>query len=379
MVSVTALVNCVLGVLVLRPFWQGVNHQDSVAVRAPPKRGRSPFVVVERGQLPSVVAHRGSSGTYPESTMKAFQDAIERGAAFLECDVQMTKDGNLVISHDPNLIYTTNVAEVAEFRGRNRTHFIDEKNETGWFTLDFTLDEVRRLRVRQRYKFRNHAYDNTMALVTVDELMDFVVASNEKARSKGMATVGVLIETKHPTWYLSQGYDITNSLMNTLEPYVLKVSISIESIEMWNLIDLSRRTPAVQLTALTADIPSARRPSKASPYYGSMFDRIDGKLTLIDVSISDIAEFAHAIGPEKTLLLNQTSMQPTNLVTVAHLLGLLVQTWTFSVEDLFVCPAFKAFSEEITFFARRVGADAIMSDYPDETVKALDEVYNVEF
>ena len=42
-------------------------------------------------------AHRGFSGKYPENTMLAFRKALECGADGIEMDVQLTKDGELVV------------------------------------------------------------------------------------------------------------------------------------------------------------------------------------------------------------------------------------------------------------------------------------------
>lgn len=55
-----------------------------------------------------VYAHRGASGTAPENTMAAFHRAVEIGSQGIECDVQMTKDGKLVICHDETINRTTN-------------------------------------------------------------------------------------------------------------------------------------------------------------------------------------------------------------------------------------------------------------------------------
>ncbi|MFC4775898.1 glycerophosphodiester phosphodiesterase [Paenibacillus sp. GCM10023252] len=48
-------------------------------------------------------AHRGASGYCPENTLAAFRKAIELGATGMETDVQMTKDGVLVLIHDESL------------------------------------------------------------------------------------------------------------------------------------------------------------------------------------------------------------------------------------------------------------------------------------
>jgi len=50
-----------------------------------------------------VTAHRGASVDYPENTMIAFKKAREYGANWVELDVQETKDGVIIVSHDSNL------------------------------------------------------------------------------------------------------------------------------------------------------------------------------------------------------------------------------------------------------------------------------------
>lgn len=54
-----------------------------------------------------VFAHRGFSGSYPENTMLAFKQALANGAGGIELDVQLTKDGEVIILHDEKLDRTT--------------------------------------------------------------------------------------------------------------------------------------------------------------------------------------------------------------------------------------------------------------------------------
>jgi glycerophosphoryl diester phosphodiesterase len=54
------------------------------------------------------IAHRGASRYAPENTLAAFRLAIEHGASAVECDVQRTADGHLVIIHDSSVDRTTN-------------------------------------------------------------------------------------------------------------------------------------------------------------------------------------------------------------------------------------------------------------------------------
>jgi len=54
-----------------------------------------------------VIAHRGASGTCPENTIAAFRRAAELGAHMVELDVQLTRDGEVVVMHDWTLDRTT--------------------------------------------------------------------------------------------------------------------------------------------------------------------------------------------------------------------------------------------------------------------------------
>jgi len=57
---------------------------------------------------PLVIAHRGASGTCPENTLAAFRQAVALGATMIELDVQLTRDGCVVVLHDDTLDRTTN-------------------------------------------------------------------------------------------------------------------------------------------------------------------------------------------------------------------------------------------------------------------------------
>ena len=77
-----------------------------------------------------VYGHRGYSGRYPENTMLSFQKAIEAGADGIELDVQLTKDGEVVIIHDETIDRTT--------------------DGTG-FVKDYTLEELRKFNAAAKW------------------------------------------------------------------------------------------------------------------------------------------------------------------------------------------------------------------------------------
>ena len=70
-----------------------------------------------------VIAHRGASGNWPENSLLAFRKALEAGATWLELDVHLSADGEIVVLHDEDLQRTTNgqglvgMKSFAELRG----------------------------------------------------------------------------------------------------------------------------------------------------------------------------------------------------------------------------------------------------------------------
>jgi len=73
---------------------------------------------------PLVIAHRGSSAYAPENTLAAFTLAAEQEADAVELDVDLTRDGHVIVMHDATIDRTTD--------GRGRV-------------TDLTLDEIRRV------------------------------------------------------------------------------------------------------------------------------------------------------------------------------------------------------------------------------------------
>jgi glycerophosphoryl diester phosphodiesterase len=87
--------------------------------------------VVEAGFLVLKIAHRGASGNFPENTVCAFRAAIDAGAEMCELDVQLSRDGAIVVIHDETVERTT-----------------DGKGEVA----ELTLEELKRLDAGAKFK-----------------------------------------------------------------------------------------------------------------------------------------------------------------------------------------------------------------------------------
>lgn len=152
---------------------------------------------------PVVIGHRGAPAYRPEHTVASYELAIDLGAELIEPDVVVSRDGALVVRHESELSWSTDVGSRAEFADRRTTKEVDGAPCTGWFAEDFTLAELRTLRAVERMpEFRplNTAYDGRFGILTLAEVIDLA-----RTRSTAERQIRVLAELKHPGWSAEEG------------------------------------------------------------------------------------------------------------------------------------------------------------------------------
>lgn len=318
---------------------------------------------------PIVIAHRGASGERPEHTLAAYSLAIEQGADFIEPDLVMTRDGQLVARHENDITDTTDVAAHAEFKDRKTSKTIDGVKHSGWFTEDFTLAELKTLRARERLpllRSGNKAYDGQFEVPTLRE----VIALAKAASARTGRTIGIYPETKHPSYFASIGLPIEALLVAELKAAGwdrADAPVFIQSFEVNNLKALKRLTKVPLIQLLDAE----RGPADgAQPSYAAM---------LTPDGLRAIAGYAAGIGPHKSLVVaNDGSVTP--LVADAHAVGLKVHPWTFRAENFFLPSNLRAginpaghgrLDEEISRHIA-AGVDGFFTDFPYAGVRARD-------
>lgn len=89
---------------------------------------------------PLIITHNGASGVYPDSTDLSYEQAIKDGANYIDCPVQVTKDGVLICMSSVNLMEVSTVA-MSPFS--SRTSVIPEIYEgAAIFTFNLTWEEI---------------------------------------------------------------------------------------------------------------------------------------------------------------------------------------------------------------------------------------------
>ena len=121
----------------------------------------APTMAVKR-QI-QIVGHRGAKGVAPENTLSSFQAALDAGVDMIELDVHLSKDGELVVIHDPRLERTTDGSGLVS---------------------DFTLEELKGLDAAA--KFEGDASFGGQRIPTLQEVYDLV---------RGQVEINVEIKT----------------------------------------------------------------------------------------------------------------------------------------------------------------------------------------
>ncbi|QRK13846.1 glycerophosphodiester phosphodiesterase [Archangium violaceum] len=299
-----------------------------------------------------VVGHRGASALRPEHTLEAYRKAVEDGADIIEPDLVSTKDGHLVARHENEISGTTNVASVEEFAGRKTTKTIDGVQLTGWFTEDFTLEELKRLRARERIpQFRpaNTQYNDQFEVPTLAE----VIALAKELSAETGRTIHLYPETKHPTYFQEIGLAMEDRLIAELKKDEFTASTATVYIQSFEVANLKEMHAKIGTSQPNWKLVQLMDEGTAKPYdFVKAGDPRTYSDLMTEAGMKEIATYANGVGPYKLSIINVDDagnfQQPSALVRNAHAAKLVVFPYTFRPENNFLPAPLKATGEAST-------------------------------
>jgi glycerophosphoryl diester phosphodiesterase len=282
----------------------------------------------------TVVGHRGASGYRPENTLEAFELAFAQGADAIELDLVPTKDGQLIIRHEPALDGTTNISKINQYADRRSTLEFDGEQFHDWFSHEFTASEISELRARERLpelRPGSAKFDGEFAIPTLGDLLDAQFIDGKT----------VILEIKHGAEFAAAMIPMVSILSRTLGESDWQsrgVKLIIESFDLKTLLQAKRVL------------------GNMAEYFFLLEPR--------QISAQDLAEWAstfEGISVHTSMVLgdNETFVDGKRLVDAAHTAGLQIYTYTARVED-----AENSFEE---YYANLIysGVDGIFADQPD--------------
>ena len=325
----------------------------------------------------------------PDHTLPTYKSAFEHGCDWIELDAHSTKDGVLVVNHDVELSETTDVADwewAKPLRKRTRAPALDGEDSVmeGWMINDFTLDQIKSLRVRMRDDSRDRAHDLLYEIPTVQETADFVQGMVDQVReqskheeyskedwlearnqftlkhgfARANANVGLYIETKRAHFYRSIGLPLEEKLVEVLEASSFEGPVIIQSFELNSLKLIRQLKPEWKTVKLLtmADLAGFQNDKNALVPF-----------------MESLAPFCDGIGPNKRSLVPDPMNPPPEscpIITAAHHSNMFVHPYTFrtDVKHLHSVYGGNAAQEFAEFF--RLGVDGVFADFPDHAVYA---------
>lgn len=188
----------------------------SLSVLAKDKSDKIRDNLLHNPKYVTIVSHRGDWRNHPENSIPAFKSCIDMGIDMIEIDVQRTKDGKLILMHDPTVDRCTN--------GKGKI-------------ADMTYEEIQKLRLRPQHNAsvtRNH-------IPTLEEVLILC---------KGK----ILINIDKGYNYFQQVYDLMEKT-GTTSQVIIKSSNPIDKVKKENgaILDKVIYMPIVNLNDRTAE------------------------------------------------------------------------------------------------------------------------------
>jgi glycerophosphoryl diester phosphodiesterase len=358
--------------------------------------------VTSAATAPLVIAHRGASGYRPEHSRVAYELAIELGADAIEPDIVATSDGVLVLRHENEISGTTDVAFISKFADRRTTKVIDGEELTGWFTEDFTWEELSTLRTAERLpKIRRGSatFIGGGGILRLSDLLSILDAAGRP--------VTLVAEIKHPTYFASIGLPLDELFAAEIAGWATPDNLIVECFEKPVLLQIRERGIPGKLVFLIDKTGSAEGDDTtyaehltdaglaapaSSPCRRSDFATLmpstsveSAAIGVTDAGLAALSTDVDGISVAKSLLLQGddagAAIGVTDLVSRAHAAGLTVFVWTLRAENAFLPVNMRvgdkkgAYGDWKSEFALILssGVDGIFADQPDLAIFARAE------
>ncbi|WP_051405056.1 glycerophosphodiester phosphodiesterase [Bacillus cihuensis] len=194
--------------------------------------------------IPLKIGHRGACGHSPENTMASFKKALEYQVDFIEIDIHLSFDGQIVVIHDLTLDRTTN--------GKGRVQ-------------DFTYEELSKLDAGSWYSEGFSGERIPLLSTVLDQTLPFS---------------GVLIEIKHPEHYPEIESILAKELKNRLRASHESPKIMVQSFNIASIKKFHKLLPEVPVGILFKHTPAG----------------------ISNRSLLKYSQFASFINPKKTMV-----------------------------------------------------------------------------
>lgn len=276
----------------------------------------------KNGAKTMVSAHRSGGGIAPEESMLAFKNCLENKSFKIdvfEFDLHITKDEKLVLLHDDTLDRTTDSEKVFGIKKARPENY--------------TYEQLRMLNIGAKFKDEkgNMPYKDLtgdklfddIKILSLDDILNYLQANGD---------FKYIIEIKNGG---ELGFKACDILYKTLKERNLLNSVIFGTFKKEVSHYVDEKCPGMMRSAGLDEVPAF--------YAAAMRDKKDFKANYVALQIPYSLPYRFAV-----------NLGTTKLINYAHKNNLAVQYWTIN-------------DERQLEYLSSIGADCIMSDYPDRT------------
>ncbi|MDD3815481.1 MAG: glycerophosphodiester phosphodiesterase [Desulfocapsaceae bacterium] len=314
-----------------------------------------------------VIAHRAASGYLMEHNLPSVALAVAMGSDYIEQDLVMTQDDQVIVLHGPTLDRVTNVAEL--FPGR-------ERKDGKFYAIDFTLAEVKQLHLKEPYPNSGRFPDNNknlqLIVPTFQEELE-LIRGLEKTLHK---SIGIYPEIKQPWFHRKEGKDISMTVVKILREYGYKSQEDKIFLQCFDPEELRRihdeLFPVLQMNLKLIQLIDDNNGNETKSLQWGEWINYNYDWITSKSGLRTLSSYIAGIGMDKSMLVdNAGNLLLPDLVSDAHSLGMVVHPYTFRREKESVPPYVGTFDELLEFFYFKVGVDGVFTDYCGDAVVFL--------
>ncbi|KAL2466933.1 Glycerophosphodiester phosphodiesterase GDPDL3 [Abeliophyllum distichum] len=306
-----------------------------------------------KGDSPLVIARGGFSGIVPDSGSFAYQLAVQLSLpnVVVWCDVQLTKDGVGICFPDLRLENGSNIDHY--FKNGRKTYPVNGVPTPGWFSVDFTFNDLEPVNLKQRIYSRAPNFDGTpQQILTVEDVINFAKPP------------GLWLNVQHDAFFNQHNLTMRTFIISVSRRVVVNYISSPEVSFLRSIIARFRTSPTKLIFQFLGH--DELEPS-TNQTYGSLLKN----LTFIQTFASGILVPKNYIWPVD----NSLYLRPhTSVVSDAHIAGLEVFASTF-VNDapLPYDYSYDPVAEYLNYVDNgNFSVDGVLSDFPITPSEAID-------
>ncbi|CAN6851541.1 unnamed protein product [Brassica oleracea var. botrytis] len=315
------------------------------------KRSKSPWQTLS-GDAPLVIARGGFSGLFPDSSIDAYNNAMQTSVAgaVLWCDVQLTKDGHGICFPDLKLNNASNIGYV--YPNRQKSYPVNGVTIQGWFTIDFALRDLKNVSLIRGIFSRLEKFDGIYAILTVQDV------------SVQIKPESFWLNVQHDAFYAQHNLSISSFLISASR------TVSIDYIS----------SPEVNFFRKIARRFGRKGPSLVFQFLGKEEFEPTTKRTYGSIlsNLAHVKKFASGILVPKSYIYPLDDkpylLPPTSLVHDAHKAGLQLYVSGFANDaNIAYNYSFDPVSEYLSFVDNgHFSVDGVLSDFPITASASID-------